>query len=67
MRERSQMSKTMRVGVRHRNGSMNILEVKGVTDWAEARAYVLGEVSSAAAVLVLIQGGKGRPAMKVAA
>lgn len=61
------MSDTMRVGVRHRNGSMNILDVAGCANWDEARKYVLEQVSSAAVVLVLIPGGKGQPVMKVAA
>lgn len=61
------MSDRMQVGVRHRNGSTNIFHVDGCAGWCEALEYVLEQVSSAAVVLVLVQGDKGRPGMKVAA
>lgn len=61
------MFDTMQVGVRHRNGLMNILHVNGCADWDEARKYVLEQVATAAVVLVLIPGEARRAVMKVAA
>lgn len=51
---------SIKVGARHRNGKINHYEVNGVSDWAEARAYVLSQVPSAHAVLAVIDGGDRR-------
>ena len=53
---------TVRVGVRHRNGKINHIDVNGTSDWAEARAFVLSQVPTARVVLAMICGGSGRQA-----
>jgi hypothetical protein len=52
------MSEAHRVIVRHRNGSTTHYDIGNALDWAEARAFVLEQVPSARAVLVLVKCGR---------
>ena len=54
------MSMSMKVAVRHRNGSINHYNVTGVEDWRDARDYVLSQVPTARTVMALIIGGDRR-------
>jgi len=59
---------SIKVGVRHRNGSINHVVVNGVDTWNEARDYVLSQMPSARVVLAVIEGGDRRaPAPEKAA
>lgn len=50
----------IRVGVRHRNGSIQHYEVNNVESPGEARAFVLASVPTARTVMAVIEGGDRR-------
>lgn len=51
---------SIKVGVRHRNGKVNLVVVNGTGSWVEAREYVLSQMPSARVVLAVIEGGERR-------
>jgi hypothetical protein len=61
------MSDDVRVGVRHRNGKVQLLDASGCAGWKEAREYVLEQLPSAGVVLALIVGKLPRPTVRQAA
>lgn len=62
------MSDTVvRVGVRHRNGSINLVDVKNVPGWDGARNFVLEQVPTARTVLALIERKQPAPVVRPAA
>ena len=46
----------MRVGMRHRNGRIELVDVSNVGDWDEARKFVLEQRPSVRVVMALIVG-----------
>ena len=48
----------MLIGIRHHNGTSNILEANQITDYQEAQAIAREGFPDAVAILVAIPGGK---------
>ena len=57
----------MRVGMRHRNGRIELVDVSNVGDWDEARKFVLEQRPSARVVMALVVGKRPSAVTPVAA